>query len=547
MNAVLDPNKAKVLELAESIKRKTKEMLIEKQKIEQQRLEDQKKIKEAELVAKTKTTFTVSDSVGSHPSRELIVDEMGREIDVHGRVLSINRTPELLINKRAKDASTAQKEKERISSNPYYDPSGIKAGVGRRRTRAFNWVTPGTFVKQADELRSELESQQEKPGEEGNGNDLNGTGEGGELEEAELAKEERKSLFGTVPSVEWWDKPFLKIYSAKSDSGGDSNFGYAKDGEPIQVDISTIDNNVLHPVKLKPTAEKPPPPPLPLKLTKKEERRIVKRNRTLRREEEQVKIQLELKEAPPPRVRIANMYRVYGADAMQDPTAIETKVREEIALRAQRHDERNQERKKTPQQKREKRKKKLVEDTTYCTNVCAFKVLHLTNKKRFQVEVNAQQTYLTGCCIIGPGFSIVVVEGGPKGMKRYKKLMLRRIKWEVNDAPKEVPKKEPTEQAMDAEQTNTQEAVVEEPAKVPVEEDGMEITPEEEPEQKPAESGPTIPNRCDLIWEGEVLQAAFSDFQMKTFKSELQVRKFLADRGVVHYWDLAKTFIPPPD
>jgi len=52
-------------------------------------------------------------------------------------------------------------------------------------------------------------------------------------------------------------------------------------------------------------------------------------------------------------------------------------------------------------------------------------------------------------------------------------------------------------------------------------------------------------NRCDLIWEVKVLQAVFNDFQMKALRSELQARKFLTDRGCVHYWDMAKNFTPP--
>jgi len=41
-------------------------------------------------------------------------------------------------------------------------------------------------------------------------------------------------------------------------------------------------------------------------------------------------------------VRIANMMRVLGAQAVQDPTQIEKKVREEMAAREARHKARNE-------------------------------------------------------------------------------------------------------------------------------------------------------------------------------------------------------------
>ncbi len=50
--------------------------------------------------------------------------------------------------------------------------------------------------------------------------------------------------------------------------------------------------------------------------------------------------------------------------------------------------------------------------------------------KRFKVETNAKQMYLTGCVVMYEDVNVVVVEGGPKNIKKYKQLMLRRIKWD---------------------------------------------------------------------------------------------------------------------
>src|SRR3546814_772345 len=52
-------------------------------------------------------------------------------------------------------------------------------------------------------------------------------------------------------------------------------------------------------------------------------------------------------------------------------------------------------------------------------------------RHRFKVDVNAQQYNLTGIALIchSAKTTLVVVEGGPKGIKKFAKLMLRRINW----------------------------------------------------------------------------------------------------------------------
>jgi len=65
----------------------------------------------------------------------LIVDEMGREVDIHGRVIMIPKhNTTLKINRRAAAANSALLEKEKAAQNPYFDPSTRKkkAEVGNR-------------------------------------------------------------------------------------------------------------------------------------------------------------------------------------------------------------------------------------------------------------------------------------------------------------------------------------------------------------------------------------------------------------------------------
>lgn len=123
-------------------------------------------------------------------------------------------------------------------------------------------------------------------------------------------------------------------------------------------------------------------------------------------------------------------------------------------------------------------------------------------KIQFKVTVNAEENRLTGCCLLAKPFSLVVVEGCQKATRRYKKLMLRRIKWD--------------EKADD----DLGQA--------------MEIDPPEEPQ----------PQGCYLVWEGFVKERAFEDFKMDECRSEGMAKRYLTSFMVCHYWDLAKAFVP---
>jgi len=121
---------------------------------------------------------------------------------------------------------------------------------------------------------------------------------------------------------------------------------------------------------------------------------------------------------------------------------------------------------------------------------------------KFKVDRNAQQLGLTGCVIINPNFSIVVVEGGPKAIKFYKKLMLRRIDW--SDTTR---LGEGSEEMVDDEPKETQKI-----------------------------------NKCSLIWEGVVKDRAFKGFKFKTCPTENTAREHLRKYKVEHYWDLASKY-----
>lgn len=75
-------------------------------------------------------------------------------------------------------------------------------------------------------------------------------------------------------------------------------------------------------------------------------------------------------------MKISNLMRVLGEEAVQDPTAIEQQVRDQMAERQQAHDDRNEARKLTPAERREKKHAQLVGELGADTLVAVYRVCH---------------------------------------------------------------------------------------------------------------------------------------------------------------------------
>lgn len=126
-----------------------------------------------------------------------------------------------------------------------------------------------------------------------------------------------------------------------------------------------------------------------------------------------------------------------GKEALADPTRVERRVREIVEKRQQDHEEQNANRKLTKEGRHEKYKRKIKRDLARGIKVSVFRISHLHTKAlRFKIEKNAIQLMLQGYCIIPEKSTklpvVLVVEGGPWAISKYKKLCLRRIKWKTN-------------------------------------------------------------------------------------------------------------------
>ncbi|KAF6262765.1 pre-mRNA processing factor 3-domain-containing protein [Scenedesmus sp. NREL 46B-D3] len=342
------------------------------------------------------------------------------------------------------------------------------------------------------------------------------------------------------PEVEWWDKPLLVggVYFAEGsqhhlDESADGRQQQHEDGHEkeeqqddnvvasapngsgavMRVRLGKVTMYVEHPVPMEPPAAGQPPPPQPLKLTKKELKKMRTQRRQAREKEKQELIRQGLLEPPKPKVKISNLMRVLGEEATLDPTAIEQEVRRQMGERQAAHDDRNLARMLTPAERRDKKLRKLFDSSpggALTTRTAVYRVEDLSHgQHRFKVDMNARENHMSGIMLLCPGtFNLVVVEGCPKSLKRYHKLMLRRIDWNATPLPQPGDEEEDAADALEVEACT-------------------EIKP---------------PNSCHLVWEGEVGSASFNDFSKEEVASPEAARKLLDEQGVAHYWDAAANY-----
>jgi len=295
-----------------------------------------------------------------------------------------------------------------------------------------------------------------------------------------------------IPEVEWWDMPFLK-----EDMNGQKR-AYT------EVNVEKITPYVEHPIPIKITTEKEVTEAAMMHLTPKERKKLRRLKRQERTQEIRDKIKMGILQPPPPKVKMSNLMRVLGDEAIADPTTVEKKVRAQVEQRRKEHEQRNEARKLPLEERKAKKRQKWLAEGEPTTQVLVFKIKDLANKRHlYKIDMNAQQFHLTGCCITCPGVAnIVIVEGGPRAIKRYKKLMLRRIKW--------------TEDQKDDDDDD--------------DDDDEEVT------------APKLMDHCVLIWDGVVKNRNFKNWKVTHARSEQEARKALADRGGEHYWEMLARF-----
>ncbi|KAJ3090998.1 hypothetical protein HK102_001997 [Quaeritorhiza haematococci] len=382
------------------------------------------------------------------------------------------------------------------TKNPYFDPS-LKSKTATapkaRASRGFQFVRAGKYVEQANQLRAKAHLEKLK---QEIADSVRRTG----MDQETMLASDQAVRKEPPPAVEWWDAQLLP-------NGTYDDFDEGK--VVLDEENMIVTKLVQHPVPILPPAEPGMPAPKPLMLTKKERKKLRRQRRLEAQKEKQDKVRLGLLPPDQPKVKISNLMRVLGSEAVQDPTKIEAQVRAQMEARQLAAKKHNAEKKLTEEQRKEKKRKKLLgEDPSAAdvVQVAVFRINDLSNgQHRFKVDMNAQQYGLSGAAIIYQGMNVVIVEGTPKGIKAYKKLMLRRIDW-----------------------TGTRKKDEDDEADVG------------DSSQGASGSGDQKENQCLLVWEGEVKERLFRGFRFRPCPTELKVKELLEKAGALHFWDMAK-------
>jgi U4/U6 small nuclear ribonucleoprotein PRP3 len=371
-------------------------------------------------------------------------------------------------------------------NNPYFDRRiGLKPGKDHA-ARPIHFNQRGKFISKANKARNEAQMKilEREIAESSAGAGL----------DVEIIADLLAMGVDQVPRAEWWDLPYLTA------SG--------------QIDGSKITSLIHRPALIQPPADPNEyVPPKPLALTKEEQKKIRRQRRLEEQKDKQERIKLGLLPPDPPKIKIANLMNVLASESVQEPSKVEAQVREQAAQRKQAHEEANQNRKLTDEERSERNRQKMAEDTSHMAHVAVYFVKKLERPQwRFKVSMNAQQNHLTGCALMTPDGSLVIVEGGPKGLKRYNNLMLRRINWKEQD------------EIVQEDTSNANEM--------------SDISPPPNPTSNSNED-----NECRLLWEGSVTQPTWRRFEMKPITAQYDAKQYLCERGLESYWNLLKTWI----
>ena len=431
---------------------------------------------------------TSSDSNKFNKPAPLILNAEGKTVDVTGKeVQLIHRMPTLKANIRAQKKEqfvklNQEKSSEDSSENLFFD-SRVEMKVPQRTKRTFQFHEKGTFESLANKLRAkaQLEKLQKEIAQAAKKTGISSAARLALLSSIVPKKETKED---EIPDIEWWDSFVL------NDNSYEASVNNTKPHDEKYEGITIL---IEHPMQMKPPFEPTKPVLLPVFLTKKERKKLRRQNRREAWKEKQEKIRLGLEPPPEPKLRMSNMMRVLGQQAVQDPTKIEAHVREQMAKRQKMHEEANAARKSTVEQKKQKKIKKVKEDTGLGVHVAVYRILNLSNPaKKFKVEMNSKQLLMTGVVVLYRNINVVVVEGGPKQQKKFKRLMLNRIRWSEELASKNG--------------TDTSEK---------------------------------MENKCFLVWEGMVRNRSFGELKFKISPNESFARELFKNHGVEQYWNLA--------
>lgn len=436
----------------------------------------------------------------------------------------------------------------------FHDERIVSSSKVRRREQALRFVPAGTFIKRAQRAERRAQRAANRLDQQGKVaqvhriemDDANGSTAPGDAPDSSTPEDVVPPISASLTTsalraeragCEWWDLPFLPKERRTLLQGvlrgrkltAEELSGLAELGPgDFKLRRAKTWNLVEHPAALAPVGEAPDPGPQPLRLTERERKKIRRQRRKEQQQELQDKIRLGLIEPPDPKMKISNMMRVLGEEAVANPSLVERKARAQMAERQQDHEMRNLARKLTPAERREKNIAKLQKDRVDAEasgiGVAVFRISGelVDPRQRFKIDMNARQLYLTGVCLIVEHGSradtapvnMVLIEGGRKAIKKFKRLLLKRIAWPTVGVP-----------AAQQEAAAAAAAAAAGP---------------EESEQEPEKPLPQSrwPMSCSLVWEGSLQASQFQHFRLEEVSTPTGARSYSKRRGCEYLWDM---------
>uniref|UniRef100_A0A8C9GYR2 Uncharacterized protein n=1 Tax=Piliocolobus tephrosceles TaxID=591936 RepID=A0A8C9GYR2_9PRIM len=336
----------------------------------------------------------------------------------------------------------------------------------------------------------------------------------------------------------------------------------------FKINMKKITKYIEHPAPLneEKKEEDVASPPV-MFLTPLEKKKLRRRKKQEKEKEKQDKIRIGLIPPPPPKMKLANLMRILGDNAIAHPSRIEHEVRQQMKERELRHYEQNQKRKLTSEEKKKKKIKKWQCDSNEKNEVLVIYITNLSNKKHiFKINMNAIQLHLTGVCVMTVLFNFIIVEGKHVAIERYKRLLFRRIKW--NEDRDEFSMEgygnyegRKGESGSGVLHTNDVTNYKEEYDAYDVNE---KLKNEYDNTLKQNKNITFFPNdnlnvfnnntnvatntsldinqecTCSLIWNGTVIKKNFSNWKMLVAKTEMEVTSYLEQHDALHYYHIVK-------
>jgi hypothetical protein len=531
----------------------------------------------------------------------LRLDSQGREVDENGNIITRMNKPILssVANQRAaKKASNpylAHHESNDHHNNDEIDSRIVTSSRVVHGKKAFQFYDAGSLVQAEVKAREQARAHQvidrHHPEVLDRDDICSSSSSQTQLEMTTITHRDidnKKEVpiaadKGVVPIMEWWDLDYLpihfrKTYNIKKDhilptmenfmktqfsvnnnqKNKDLIIRSANDiTKKLQLSNSKTYKLVQHPPSiqsLKPDAEENP---LSMHLTKQERKKIRTQKRMAIEQERRDKQMMGLIPAPEPKFKLSNFMKILGDQAVADPSIVEQKVLEQMKKRELKHEMDNLARKLTPLQRYEKKINKLKIATIKARemHVAVFSVNDLDAPRlRYKVDINAQSWLLTGTALICQQghVNLVLVEGGPRAIKKFTRLMMHRIKWGKILTASE------RQTARDRRSTHNNSDVIHDDNNGSLEltlakdgsamdtnngVDDVDSDDDDDDDDDDLSGGDHAssgyPNICRLVWSGVSATRHFSDFRFRECRTQSGAKKLLEGHFLHPYWSLA--------